>query len=43
MTLLTKRIMRWMYRGGRPNRLARVMNRFSALQFAHALLVPRRP
>ena len=28
---------RWMYRGGRPNRLARIMNRISALVFARGV------
>jgi F420H(2)-dependent quinone reductase len=27
----------WMYRGGRPNRLARIMNRISALVFARGV------
>jgi deazaflavin-dependent oxidoreductase (nitroreductase family) len=31
---------RWMYRGGRPNRLARGMNRLSALQFGAGFLAP---
>ncbi|GIJ78384.1 protein of unknown function [Micromonospora phaseoli] len=34
------RLKRWMYRGGRPNWLARVMNRFSAWQFATGFLAP---
>lgn len=29
---------RWMYRSGRPNRLARVLNRISAVQFSAGLL-----
>ena len=33
---------RWMYRGGRPRALARVLNRMSARQFAAGLLAPRR-
>ncbi|PRX96773.1 nitroreductase/quinone reductase family protein [Allonocardiopsis opalescens] len=32
---------RWMYRGGRPNALARVLNRLAALQFATGRLAPR--
>lgn len=32
------RFARWLYRGGRPNGLARAMNRFSAWVFAHAPL-----
>ena len=31
------RFARWMYRGGRPNRLARIMNRISALVFARGV------
>jgi hypothetical protein len=31
------RFARWMYRGGRPNRLARIMNRISALIFARGV------
>jgi deazaflavin-dependent oxidoreductase (nitroreductase family) len=31
---------RWMYRGGRPNRLARVLNRISARQFGTGFLAP---
>jgi deazaflavin-dependent oxidoreductase (nitroreductase family) len=38
---LLHRFDRWMYADGRPNRVARVMNRVSALQ-ASAGLVPRR-
>ncbi len=33
---------RWMYRGGRPNRLARLLNRISAIQFATGLILPSR-
>lgn len=33
---------RWMYRGGRPGRLARLMNGLSAWQFAHGMLSSRR-
>ncbi|MEW2440964.1 hypothetical protein [Micromonospora marina] len=35
-------VMRWMYRGGRPNRLARTMNALSAWQYG-AGLAPHRP
>ncbi|MEV4536619.1 nitroreductase family deazaflavin-dependent oxidoreductase [Asanoa sp. NPDC049518] len=35
------RIKRWMYDGGRPNWLARAMNRTAALQFALGVLAPR--
>ncbi|MEV4703005.1 nitroreductase family deazaflavin-dependent oxidoreductase [Actinoplanes sp. NPDC049316] len=42
MTLMTPRMARWMYRGGRPNRIARAMNRLSAVQFAHGVLAPDR-
>ncbi|MEU4428482.1 nitroreductase family deazaflavin-dependent oxidoreductase [Actinoplanes sp. NPDC024001] len=31
---------RWMYRGGRPNRLARILNRLSAVQFGRGILAP---
>jgi hypothetical protein len=31
---------RWMYRGGRPNRLARLLNRISAIQFSAGVLAP---
>ncbi|TDO58752.1 uncharacterized protein DUF385 [Kribbella sp. VKM Ac-2571] len=33
---------RWMYRGGRPNRMARVLNRISAIQYASGIAVPQR-
>lgn len=33
---------RWMYRGGRPNRVARVLNRISAIQYATGIAVPQR-
>jgi deazaflavin-dependent oxidoreductase (nitroreductase family) len=33
---------RWMYRGGRPRRLARWLNRLSAVQFAAGWLSPQR-
>jgi hypothetical protein len=33
-------IKRWMYRTGRPNWLARAMNRVSAVQFARGFLAP---
>jgi hypothetical protein len=32
---------RWMYRGGHPHRLARILNRISAVQFGAGFLVPR--
>ncbi len=35
------RVTRWMYRRGRPNLLARVMNRVSAVQFSTGILAPR--
>jgi deazaflavin-dependent oxidoreductase (nitroreductase family) len=35
-------VKRWMYRGGRPRRLARALNRISALQFSAGLLSPQR-
>ncbi|WP_239165100.1 nitroreductase/quinone reductase family protein [Actinoplanes palleronii] len=31
---------RWMYRGGRPNALARLLNRISAAQFGAGFLAP---
>ncbi len=31
---------RWLYRSGRPNRLARLMNRISAIHFATGVLAP---
>ncbi len=34
------RLLRWMYRSGRPNRLARVMNRLSAIHFSTGLILP---
>lgn len=34
------RFSRWLYQGGRPNRLARLMNRLSALHFGSGLLAP---
>ncbi|MEV4711358.1 nitroreductase/quinone reductase family protein [Micromonospora sp. NPDC049374] len=34
------RMKRWMYRGGRPNWLARIMNRVSAWQFSAGFLAP---
>ena len=33
MTVIRDRFARWMYQQGRPNRLARILNRISALQF----------
>ena len=36
------RFYRWMYRGGRPNRVARVLNRISAVQFSSGLILPDR-
>ena len=35
-------VKRWMYRGGRPHCLARVMNRLSALQYSAGVLSPTR-
>jgi deazaflavin-dependent oxidoreductase (nitroreductase family) len=35
------RVKVWMYRGNRPNLLARLMNRLSAIQFATGILAPR--
>jgi deazaflavin-dependent oxidoreductase (nitroreductase family) len=39
---LLRRFDRWMYRGGRPNRVARVLNRISAVQYSAGLLLPDR-
>ena len=33
---------RWLYRGGRPNRLARLMNRMSASVYSTELVLPNR-
>lgn len=33
---------RWLYRNGRPNRLAQLMNRLGAIVFSTGLLLPRR-
>ncbi|MEO3783793.1 nitroreductase/quinone reductase family protein [Actinocorallia sp. B10E7] len=38
---LLYRFKRWMYPGDRPNPLARLLNRISALQFAAGFLAPR--
>ncbi len=38
----TYRLLRWMYRSGRPNRLARVLNRISAIQFSTGWILPSR-
>lgn len=37
---VTQRWRRWMYRNGRPNRLARLLNRISAVQFGVGFLAP---
>lgn len=34
------RALQWMYRDGRPNRLARVLNRISAIHFSTGLVLP---
>lgn len=34
------RVKQWMYAAGRPNWIARAMNRVSAIQFAHGFLAP---
>jgi hypothetical protein len=39
---LSYRWLRWMYRGGHPNRVACVLNRISAIQFATGLILPNR-
>jgi hypothetical protein len=33
---------RWLYRNGRPNRLAQLMNRLGAIVFSTGLILPRR-
>jgi hypothetical protein len=38
----TYRLLRWMYRSGRPNALARVLNRISAIQFSTGWILPSR-
>src|SRR4051794_16836421 len=38
---LHQRLVRWMYRGGRPNRVARPMNAFSALLARRGLVASR--
>ncbi|WP_239091148.1 nitroreductase/quinone reductase family protein [Asanoa iriomotensis] len=40
-TSVLYRIKRWMYRDGRPNRLARALNDLSMLQFSSGVLAPR--
>lgn len=40
-TIEYPRLARWMYRSGHPNRLARVLNRISAIQFGAGFLAPR--
>jgi hypothetical protein len=34
-------VRRWMYRGGRPNRVARLLNSMSAVQFGAGILAPQ--
>lgn len=41
MTVIRIRFTRWLYQQGRPNRLARILNRISALQFSNGKLAPR--
>lgn len=38
---LLHRLDRWMYRGGRPNRMARILNRISAVHYASGIFAPR--
>jgi F420H(2)-dependent quinone reductase len=38
---LLQRFDRWMYQSGRPNRVARVLNRIGAIQYQHGLLARR--
>lgn len=42
MTGTSGRLRRWMYRGARPNRLARAMNRLDAWLYSTGLLLPDR-
>jgi len=39
--LIASSMKRWMYRGGRPHSLARLLNRISAAQYRAGFLVPR--
>ncbi|GIF45069.1 nitroreductase/quinone reductase family protein [Actinoplanes xinjiangensis] len=41
MTAIRVQFTRWLYQHGRPNRLARTLNRISALQFSSGKLAPR--
>ncbi|MEV4280058.1 nitroreductase/quinone reductase family protein [Actinoplanes xinjiangensis] len=41
MTAIRVQFTRWLYRHGRPNRLARILNRISAVQFRSGKLAPR--
>ncbi|MEU8655375.1 nitroreductase/quinone reductase family protein [Actinoplanes philippinensis] len=41
MTAIHAPFRRWLYRHGRPNRLARILNRISALQFSSGKRAPR--
>ncbi len=36
-----RRLDRWMYRGGRPNRIARALNRIGAAHYGSGIAVPR--
>jgi hypothetical protein len=38
----TYRLLRWMYRSGRPNPVARVLNKMSAIQFSTGWILPSR-
>lgn len=42
MSELTRRVDRWLYRGGRPNRLGRLMVRFWGGVFARGWIMPER-
>ncbi|WP_433790809.1 hypothetical protein [Actinoplanes sp. CA-252034] len=41
MTAIRASFRRWLYQHGRPNRLARILNRISALQFSSGKRAPR--
>ena len=39
--VVIRHVQRWLYRSGRPNRLAKVMNAVSSAQFSAGVLAPR--
>ncbi|MFI5622683.1 nitroreductase/quinone reductase family protein [Nocardioides sp. NPDC051685] len=42
MQSMLHRFDRWMYQGGRPNRVARVLNRIGAVQYRYRIAAPKR-